>query len=199
MSIVSGQAESTSAFLSNFGGGRAFPHTQFYGLVDTGGRPDEAEARRGQEILQRRIQSSRESLTGTMSQAVGEVRRKLVVALAPPPDQERPWASVTCVALRDEEVYVARSGVGTVLRYYHGEIWQPDSAPASAGGDWLDRFILEPGESLVVGTHTLDELLEPLVQPTILAARPDEAARRVYLLGRGLPLLAVLFLQAERA
>jgi len=185
LSIAAGRAEPASPFLSPFKGGKAFPQVQFYGLVDLAGQPFTAEALRGQEALQRALRRGRGSLTGAMERAVARAFREV--------GQEGLTVGVTCVALRGMEVYVARWGGGTVLHYRRGQVVQPN-AP---GEGWLERFDLLPGEALVVGNTSLQDLLSPQAREAVLAAEPDEAARRVYLLGRELPQVSALFIRAR--
>ncbi len=194
LSLEQGHAEPSSAFLSVFDGGRTFPGTSFYGIVDVGGRPDGKEAAGAQEVLRKNISNAdRASLTGAMERAVAESHRYVWR-----PGQENWRPAVLCVAIKAGDLFVACRGMVTVLSFMDGQIFRPEF---SSGDDepWMERVDLASDEALILGNTTLAATIPEEAVGSILDADPDEAARRVYMLAREYPQVSALFFRAREA
>ena len=194
LSLAEGYAAPSSAFLSVFDGGRAFPGTSFYGIVDLGGRPDGKEAEGAQEVLRKNIGSAgRASLTGAMERSVAEAHRHV---WRPGPESGRP--AVVCVAINGGDLFVACRGRVTALAFMDGQIFRPEFSDDDDEA-WMERVDLASDETLILGNATLAETIPREAESAILVAEPDEAARRVYMMAREYPQVSALFFRAREA
>ena len=144
---------------------------------------------------------SRSALTTALPRALQACHRELTKGNEELPMAARVGLGLTCLGLRDDDVYVARAGPGLVyVREQHGVRRLP--GPPSGGGSLgtaegevgvaMDRHAIGPGEALLAGGSALEGAVGYEGLQTILASAPREASKKLTLIMGDQPLYVAL-------
>jgi hypothetical protein len=185
-------AGDTAPLISTFPGRGLLDQVRFHALGESLATDPEERMETALAALARALENeSRSALTSALPRALQSCHRELVKGNEPLTMAARVGVGLTCLALRDDEVYVARAGPGLVyVRDRHGVRHLP-GPPEGAGslgtaeGEVdiaMDRHPIGPGEALLAGGSALEAAVGYEGLQTVLAAAPKEAARKLALL-----------------
>lgn len=210
--------ESLAPFISSFQGRGVHREVQFHALTETPAADPAPLCQRVSAAFRRSLLSQdRLSLTTAMSRALQEGHQELLKANETEPLANRVGAGVTCLALRDTEVYMAQAGPGVLyLRDAHGvrtlHPLAPDAPQDEEGKQgphllgmapgelpvMLDRLTLEEGQVLLVASSSLASSVSYDGLVAILSASPQEATGKLHMLMQEDPLFAALLVSFQR-
>lgn len=194
--------DEASPLIAAFSGRGLLDQVRFHALAESSAA--EPEERLGATLvaLERALAGeSRSALTTALPRALQSCHRELTAGNEPLPMAARVGVGLTCLALRNDEVYVARAGPGLVyVRDRHGvrRLPGPTEGAGSLGtaegdvGIAMDRHAVGPGEALLAGGSALEGAVGYEGLQAILASDPREASKKLALLMGDQPLYVAL-------
>ena len=219
--VRQGQAqEEDSTFVLSFQGRGSHDDVRFHVLAETPAADPEPLCKRLLATFQRSVaEQGRVSLTTAMSNALQESHRELLSSNRAASLATQVGAGMTCLALRDRDIYIARGGPGVLyLRDAHGvRTINPLSTGESAKGEaqgsqapamlgladgavpvMLERQTLEPEQVLLAAYTSLVKAVSYDGLVTILSSSPGEVADKLRLLMQEGPVFAALLVAPVR-
>ena len=219
--VRQGQAqEGASPFILSFPGRGSHNDVRFHVLAETPAADPAPLCQRLLATFQRSVTGQgRVSLTTAMGNALQESHRELLSTNRAASLATQVGASITCLALRDSDIYIARGGPGVLyLRDAHGvRTINPlstgegasDEAPGSQGRAMLgladgavpvmlERQTLEREQVLLAAYSSLIKSVSYDGLVTILSSSPGEAADKLRLLMQEGPVFAALLVTPAR-
>jgi hypothetical protein len=213
--VRQGQAqENASPFIVSFQGRGSHSGVRFHVLAETPAADQEPLCQRLLATFQRSVTGEgRVSLTTAMGNALQESHRELLSSNRAASLATQVGASITCLALRDSDIYIARGGPGALyLRDAHGvrtinPLSTGEAADSQAQGSqsqamlgladaavpvMLERQTLEPEQVLLAAYTSLVKAVSYDGLVTILSSSPAEAADKLHLLMQEGPVFAAL-------
>ena len=209
--------EGPSPFVTSFAGRGLLSQVQFHALTETAAAAPEALCQRALTSFQRLIASlGRISLTSALSQALQDCHQELRAANESEPLAARVGVGLTCLALRDDDLYIAQAGPGLLyLRDTHGvRRVESHSFGGSESSDEpserqelgitpgeirvsLDRYPFRDEHVFMAAGSALAAAVNYDGLDAILASAPDEAARKLQLLMPDQPFFAALMVTSS--
>ena len=118
-----------------------------YVFVETPRAEDrETVAKQLAEVVHRSYTSRRGSVTAGLQQAVGEANRLLFLENRNSLPTERRTAGISCVVVRDDDLFIAQAGPAAVYVAHQGQVTRfPDASP------WLDNIAPEEVDAASLG------------------------------------------------
>ena len=213
--VLHGRLQNTFApYAVSFPGRGSHAGVSFHALVETPAAAPQPLCQRLLDILQRSIRGqARSSLTTALSTALQDSHHDLLAANENTALATQVGAGITCLALRDQDVYIARAGPGAL--YYwdsHGVRTINPVPPAQAEDSeaeethersvlglgpmqtsvTLERQTLLAGQVLLAAHSSLANSVSYDGLMTILSSSPEDAASRFELLMQDDPVFAAL-------
>ena len=213
--VLQGRLQDAFApYAVSFSGRGSHAGVSFHALVETPAADPQPLCQRLLDILQRSILGQgRSSLTTALSTALQDSHHDLLAANENTALATQVGAGITCLALRDEDVYIARAGPGALYhRDSHGVRTINPAPPAQAEGSeaeethersvlglgpmqtpvTLERQALLAGQVLLAAHSSLANSVSYDGLMTILGSSPEDAASRLELLMQDDPVFAAL-------
>lgn len=159
----------------------------FYVLVETPARDRETVARQLAEIVHQAYAGRRGSVTAGLQQAVREANRLLFDDNRNSLPTERHTAGISCVVLRDSDLFIAQAGPAAAYVMHEGVVTRfPDASPwlddipaeeidAARLGDRSDANVtlfhvpVSPGDAVLLVETEIARALPPYIWESILA------------------------------
>ena len=195
-------------FYATFPGKGTQGSVQFHLLIESSATEPEPLCQRALSSLQRGLTGGgRASLTSVVREAYQSCHKELEAANASQDLAARVGVGATCLAVRGDETYLAVVGDAIMyLRDQHGvrkvtPAVQGTSAPVLGTSPdpievTMERPTLNPGESLLVASGSLEGAVSYDGLEAIMSAAPQAAAEKLGLLMGEDPLFLALILNA---
>ena len=185
--VLQGRLQDTFApYAVSFSGRGSHAGVSFHALVETPAADPQPLCQRLLDILQRSILGQgRSSLTTALSTALQDSHHDLLAANENTALATQVGAGITCLALRDEDVYIARAGPGALYhRDSHGVRTINPAPPAQAEGseaeETHERSVLGLGP-MQTPEETHRSVLGPPMQTPVTLERQALLAGQVLL------------------